>query len=88
MKGKNDEKKGAETAAEETAPGAAEGTGSDSGTPDKNPTEKPGETKSTVRVRFVNTYTGAKGCFYAGKEYDLTPELYDLFKADCEKKKG
>ena len=88
MKGKNDEKKDVETVAEKTAPRAVEGTGPDSGSPDKNPTEKPGETKPTVRVRFVNTYTGAKGCFYAGKEYDLTPEMYDLFKADCEKKKG
>jgi len=83
MKEKGNEKKGAETAAKDTAPGAVEGTAPEGGSPDK---KTAGETEATVRVRFVNTYTGVKGNFYAGREYDLTPELYEVFRNDCEKR--
>ena len=83
MKEKGNEKKGNETAAEDTASGAVEGTAAEGGSPDK---ETAGEAEATVRVRFVNTYTGVKGNFYTGKEYDLAPELYEVFRDDCEKR--
>jgi len=49
---------------------------------DKVPTENEG--LATIKVRFKNTYVGKLGNFYEGKTYELSDDLYDTFKNDCE----
>jgi hypothetical protein len=47
-------------------------------------TEKTEKTEKTIKVNFNNTYIGTLGLYYKGKTYELTDELYKLFKNDCE----
>jgi hypothetical protein len=36
------------------------------------------------KVIFTNTYIGDLGMFYKGQIYELSGELYKLFKNDCK----
>jgi len=76
------EKKGGETG---SAAGAEAGTdtGSSAGA-ETGAKAKSEKADKTVKVKFRNAYIGRLGHYSAGKEYDLTKELYELFKADCE----
>ena len=40
--------------------------------------------KENVKVRFKNSYIGTLGIFHYGKEYDLTDDLYALFRDEVE----
>jgi len=42
------------------------------------------EKKIIINVKFKTTYIGTLGNFYSGKEYDLTPEQFDLFSNEVE----
>jgi hypothetical protein len=37
-----------------------------------------------IKVKFNRTYIGDFGTFYKEKIYELSYELYELFKNDCE----
>ena len=90
MEKKSDEKKGSEASTKEAGPEAVKEADKKAGAGTDNKagsgTGKEADKEATVPVRFVNTYTGVKGNFYAGREYDLAPELYEVFRNDCEKR--
>jgi hypothetical protein len=40
--------------------------------------------EGTVKVIFTNTYCGNLGVYHKGNTYELTSDLYKLFKRDCK----
>jgi hypothetical protein len=42
------------------------------------------EKRTTIKVRFINTYIGTLGNFYKGIIYELPFELYEKIKRECE----
>jgi hypothetical protein len=43
------------------------------------------KTDNKIKVKFHNTYMGGLGSFYSDNIYELTAEIYEMLKMDCEK---
>jgi hypothetical protein len=40
--------------------------------------------KEIYKVKFLNTYIGSHGIYYEGLIYELSKDIYEILKDDCE----